>query len=177
MRYILLMISALFCLATPPALAQDGNVEINLDVLEELNNIYSAPQVPAVRKTEPLRAPVVKTLTVTTRPNSRIINPPIPQRRPAVLNAPASFIEKARSDFENGGPFENAAPEDAVSPAPQRVENPKTIVMSLPEDKQAAASAKTQPLIPQEVDDLGACLLYTSPSPRDQRGSRMPSSA
>ena len=24
---------------------------------------------------------------------------------------------------------------------------------------------------------LGACLLYTSPSPRDQRGSRMPSSA
>ena len=25
--------------------------------------------------------------------------------------------------------------------------------------------------------DLIACLLYTSPSPRDQRGSRMPSSA
>ena len=29
-----------------------------------------------------------------------------------------------------------------------------------------------------EVDEaLGDCLLYTSPSPRDQRGSRMPSSA
>ena len=27
------------------------------------------------------------------------------------------------------------------------------------------------------ADLLGACLLYTSPSPRDQRGSRMPSSA
>ena len=26
-------------------------------------------------------------------------------------------------------------------------------------------------------DLLGTCLLYTSPSPRDQRGSRMPSSA
>ena len=25
--------------------------------------------------------------------------------------------------------------------------------------------------------ELGGCLLYTSPSPRDQRGSRMPSSA
>ena len=25
--------------------------------------------------------------------------------------------------------------------------------------------------------ELGICLLYTSPSPRDQRGSRMPSSA
>ena len=30
-------------------------------------------------------------------------------------------------------------------------------------------------LEPQEM--LGLCLLYTSPSPRDQRGSRMPSSA
>ena len=27
------------------------------------------------------------------------------------------------------------------------------------------------------TDQYGACLLYTSPSPRDQRGSRMPSSA
>ena len=27
------------------------------------------------------------------------------------------------------------------------------------------------------VDMVKACLLYTSPSPRDQRGSRMPSSA
>ena len=27
------------------------------------------------------------------------------------------------------------------------------------------------------VDEYGDCLLYTSPSPRDQRGSRMPSSA
>ena len=26
-------------------------------------------------------------------------------------------------------------------------------------------------------DELSVCLLYTSPSPRDQRGSRMPSSA
>ena len=26
-------------------------------------------------------------------------------------------------------------------------------------------------------DRVGTCLLYTSPSPRDQRGSRMPSSA
>ena len=27
------------------------------------------------------------------------------------------------------------------------------------------------------LDRLDVCLLYTSPSPRDQRGSRMPSSA
>ena len=29
----------------------------------------------------------------------------------------------------------------------------------------------------QEAVEPGTCLLYTSPSPRDQRGSRMPSSA
>ena len=28
-----------------------------------------------------------------------------------------------------------------------------------------------------DVEVITACLLYTSPSPRDQRGSRMPSSA
>ena len=27
------------------------------------------------------------------------------------------------------------------------------------------------------IEDFKSCLLYTSPSPRDQRGSRMPSSA
>ena len=32
-------------------------------------------------------------------------------------------------------------------------------------------------LHPFDVDQVGLCLLYTSPSPRDQRGSRMPSSA
>ena len=31
--------------------------------------------------------------------------------------------------------------------------------------------------IEQNSDPLRSCLLYTSPSPRDQRGSRMPSSA
>ena len=31
--------------------------------------------------------------------------------------------------------------------------------------------------VAEGVKKLQACLLYTSPSPRDQRGSRMPSSA
>ena len=31
--------------------------------------------------------------------------------------------------------------------------------------------------IQQAFNDMDSCLLYTSPSPRDQRGSRMPSSA
>ena len=32
-------------------------------------------------------------------------------------------------------------------------------------------------LVEQKINELYGCLLYTSPSPRDQRGSRMPSSA
>ena len=32
-------------------------------------------------------------------------------------------------------------------------------------------------VLPFDADVFGRCLLYTSPSPRDQRGSRMPSSA
>ena len=32
-------------------------------------------------------------------------------------------------------------------------------------------------ILPEITIVLGGCLLYTSPSPRDQRGSRMPSSA
>ena len=45
-------------------------------------------------------------------------------------------------------------------------------------DKLAAHGSDTSKLELFEAD-LGsdACLLYTSPSPRDQRGSRMPSSA
>ena len=35
----------------------------------------------------------------------------------------------------------------------------------------------TQPKTWEKYEKLYPCLLYTSPSPRDQRGSRMPSSA
>ena len=38
-------------------------------------------------------------------------------------------------------------------------------------------SSLTKLLITDTIEESDACLLYTSPSPRDQRGSRMPSSA
>ena len=38
------------------------------------------------------------------------------------------------------------------------------------------AAAQEEQAAPS-VETVGSCLLYTSPSPRDQRGSRMPSSA
>ena len=37
--------------------------------------------------------------------------------------------------------------------------------------------ALLQTVFDEFADETIACLLYTSPSPRDQRGSRMPSSA
>ena len=40
----------------------------------------------------------------------------------------------------------------------------------------AQAEQKLQDVL-STTTNLASCLLYTSPSPRDQRGSRMPSSA
>ena len=41
----------------------------------------------------------------------------------------------------------------------------------------ASSGSLAQDLLPRVAAQLNTCLLYTSPSPRDQRGSRMPSSA
>ena len=45
------------------------------------------------------------------------------------------------------------------------------------EDKLWASIEKLEPLSPDFVSVTYGCLLYTSPSPRDKRQSRMPSSA
>ena len=47
----------------------------------------------------------------------------------------------------------------------------------LPMTKILVASGKPIELERQKLADAGCCLLYTSPSPRDKRQSRMPSSA
>ena len=45
-------------------------------------------------------------------------------------------------------------------------------------EEMKASFLQRRDLIVRLLNDLpGVCLLYTSPSPRDQRGSRMPSSA
>ena len=51
-----------------------------------------------------------------------------------------------------------------------------TLKTSLGTEMQNILSTETLRLYLSD-DPTGACLLYTSPSPRDQRGSRMPSSA
>ena len=56
------------------------------------------------------------------------------------------------------------------------LEKPKQVV---PEVKKEEAPKKEEvtPPAPKVETPVEPCLLYTSPSPRDQRGSRMPSSA
>ena len=45
------------------------------------------------------------------------------------------------------------------------------------ESLQGSPLLKSDPYDLPPIDTIGACLLYTSPSPRDKRQSRMPSSA
>ena len=55
-----------------------------------------------------------------------------------------------------------------------------TIWFNSPSNRNALSEALTQDFtatLEAVKDDRSICLLYTSPSPRDQRGSRMPSSA
>ena len=49
-----------------------------------------------------------------------------------------------------------------------------------PQEAEARAKARADEYLKNVIDpitQLGVCLLYTSPSPRDKRQSRMPSSA
>ena len=56
---------------------------------------------------------------------------------------------------------------------------PKRDTFRVVSDYQAVNSQveQTPKMMTDLLRDLDSCLLYTSPSPRDQRGSRMPSSA
>ena len=44
-------------------------------------------------------------------------------------------------------------------------------------NRQSSAPSDDKPTTDDKAKTSETCLLYTSPSPRDQRGSRMPSSA
>ena len=64
------------------------------------------------------------------------------------------------------------------------VEESETLMTTDTADEAAVtadeAAVTSEPVVVEDTapaEDAVACLLYTSPSPRDQRGSRMPSSA
>ena len=60
-------------------------------------------------------------------------------------------------------------PEAAYAPPGEDEEDPDGI--------DVMEGLSENPTIEELIEHLQICLLYTSPSPRDQRGSRMPSSA
>ena len=55
--------------------------------------------------------------------------------------------------------------------------SPAVVKLSRPPVSTAPAAVTLAQRAPYSGMEYGYCLLYTSPSPRDQRGSRMPSSA
>ena len=86
-----------------------------------------------------------------------VVFSPTVQEAQARLLASAAALAGVRLAPESGGRIANAAP------------RPTHVL--LPRDKAAKGSSQNA------SGSCGRCLLYTSPSPRDQRGSRMPSSA
>ena len=88
-----------------------------------------------------------------------------------VAKSGVNEVEIERKDFKitiksSGVP--NKRGKAAVAPEPQAVH---VAVPSMP------MQMPMQAAMPAAPAPAPACLLYTSPSPRDQRGSRMPSSA
>ena len=81
------------------------------------------------------------------------------------MAGPKTSAEKAREDAEN------TAADDMFGGAFGGLEE-----MEVPETT-PASDASTEEESGEQAESPSTCLLYTSPSPRDKRQSRMPSSA
>ena len=76
------------------------------------------------------------------------------------------------------GPRHNDAPESSEhAPAKANVGSGETENSEGDHDATPAAAREAPRVIDGNIDRAASCLLYTSPSPRDKRQSRMPSSA
>ena len=75
--------------------------------------------------------------------------------------------------------FEQHEPSSPIPLLVQKVRNlvPKNFMDLLVEFETVAAGADVEVVASQDDAASSSCLLYTSPSPRDKRQSRMPSSA
>ena len=91
---------------------------------------------------------------------------------PVINGAPAAPQIQAYEPLRpQTNPALPLAPEMEVTPLPEG-----TVPTTLPAPIQSAP-IQARPLQITPAPQTATCLLYTSPSPRDQRGSRMPSSA
>ena len=74
-------------------------------------------------------------------------------------------------EYEGGGPTDGVLLTDMARDRGEDFVEDDRSAEIMPEQVDALGMTILTP------EELGVCLLYTSPSPRDQRGSRMPSSA
>ena len=91
------------------------------------------------------------------------------------------YIVQSHSSFENkvAQQIKEEAEKAKISEKFEEIVVPTHDVTEVKRGKRVQRKKKFFPgyvLIKSEMDN-NICLLYTSPSPRDQRGSRMPSSA
>ena len=85
------------------------------------------------------------------------------------------WVSLAQLDSVAEGVFDEAIRQDE---ARAFLKDPSHIMMLAMEDELVVGMASGVVIRhPDKLRELWICLLYTSPSPRDQRGSRMPSSA
>ena len=73
--------------------------------------------------------------------------------------------------------LEGASPEDGSRLIARPLENNLRSVQGVKNISSYSTLGITRMIVEFEIQQDMNCLLYTSPSPRDQRGSRMPSSA
>ena len=97
-------------------------------------------------------------------------------------------VDKIDLDKDKDKEAPKPAPKEKAEPKPEASKPKKEVPEKTPEaPTKAPADETVRAKTPQlqglkimgkiDTDKLKTCLLYTSPSPRDQRGSRMPSSA
>ena len=87
-------------------------------------------------------------------------------------------IDQADPDNDNLGIIDVNSPDAVVFAFAAEVTgvDPETMVANLGPNVEVLSSLLDSD-IAENITDSGTCLLYTSPSPRDKRQSRMPSSA
>ena len=90
-----------------------------------------------------------------------------------VLEAPGPLTLERAMELASAGNFTLFAAQKEVDANEGAVMQARTI----PNPEVAATMEDTRSESRTTTGQLNICLLYTSPSPRDQRGSRMPSSA
>ena len=145
--------------------------KMSLKKVQEKNKVISAKQKMLLKEWE--EAVTRRTTTTTTT---------------AVKRSTKAKKENKKTKSQENLSEESKDRNTIMTSDTQTMNNRKTMILiprtmdslySTDESHESKASAAGAPIVTKTMgrDQQQSCLLYTSPSPRDQRGSRMPSSA